>query len=365
MNATLPTPVETAPAAADRPPSGSQAPGCPICGCESFTPLFQVPFPDHSRRPGRGFPLDAVLDVPAWRIVRCHECTAGYPNPRPTAEAIRDYYARQAEPSDWEMENYVEIPPKARESWMGFAARLTALRGGSPGRLLEIGCAAGWLLHGARRLGWEVEGIEASPKFQRYAANVLGLPVHLGSLESVPLAPGRFDAVVMTDVIEHLADPVADLRRIRALLAPGGRLVLATCDLGSWSARFWGLNWRQIVISHTVYWTRRAMRRALAEAGFEVERFSEPRYWHPHRGKEARGRAREVAKLLARFILLKTYVPLAERSAAVRGLVGAVSSGRLDHAGLLYRVGDQPVLGDVMLVVAREEEGGAPKHGNL
>ncbi len=328
-------------------------PVCPICGCEDFTPLFQVPFPAHSQRPGRGFKLDVVLDVPAWRIVRCHGCEVGYPNPRPAAETVRDYYARQAEPNDWERENYVEIPQKARQSWTRFAQRLTVLRGGKPGRLLEIGCAAGWLLHGARGLGWEVEGIEASPKFQRYASATLGLPVHLGTLESVPLAPGSFDVVVMTDVIEHLVDPVADLHRIRRLLAPGGRLVLATCDLGSWCARFWGLNWRQIVVSHTFYWTRRAMRHALGRAGFVVEQFSEPRYWHPQPSEERRLRFRETAKLLARFLLLKTYVPLARRFAWLRGLVQAISRGRLDHEDMLYRIGDQPVLGDVMLVVAR------------
>lgn len=334
-------------------PPRVQPPGCPICGCAAFTPLFQVPFPAHSQRPGRGFKLDTVLDVPAWRIVRCLCCEVGYPNPRPTPEEIRDYYAHQAEPNDWEMENYVEIPRKARQSWTRFAERLTLLRGGVPGRLLEVGCAAGWLLQGARSLGWEVEGIEASPKFQRYANATLGLPVHLGTLESVPLAPASFDVVVMTDVIEHLVDPVADLQRIRRLLAPGGRLVLATCDLGSWCARFWGLDWRQIVVSHTFYWTKRAMRHALGRAGLVAERFSEPRYWHPRQGTERRLRARETAKLFARFLLLKTYVPLAGRFAWLRTWVQTASGGRLDHADLLYRIGDQPVLGDVMLVVAR------------
>ena len=327
--------------------------GCPICGHATFTPLFQVPFPAHSQRPGRGFALDVALDVPAWRIVRCRGCGVGYPNPRPSAEAIHDYYARQVKPNDWEMENYVEIPQKARQSWTQFAQRLTELRGGKPGRLLEIGCAAGWLLHGARSLGWEVEGIEASPKFQRYASSTLGLPVQLGTLESVSHAPGSFDVVVMTDVIEHLIDPVADLHRIRRLLAPGGRLVLATCDLDSWCARFWGLDWRQIVISHTFYWTRRSMNHALARAGFVAEQFSEPRYWHPRPSEEHRLRLRETAKLLARFFLLKTYVPLARCFAWPRRLLRTASRGRLDHADLLYRIGDQPVLGDVMLVVAR------------
>ncbi len=325
---------------------------CPICESTEFTPLFQVPFPEHSHRPGKGFALEEQLDVPAWRIVRCHGCSVEYPNPQPSEESIRSYYANQQDPSEWEMENYVEIPQKGRDSWARFAAQLTELRG-KPGAILEIGCAAGWLLRGARDLGWDAHGIEASPKFQKYASAVLNLPVRLGTLDSVDFGEKKFDVVVMTDVIEHLVDPVADLRRIRALLAPDGYLVVATCDIGSACARFWGLDWRQIVVSHTFYWTKKSMTKAMTRAGFRVERFSEPRYWHPNPRKEFAQRCREIVKLAARFVLLKTYVPLAERAPRVQQLVEDLSGGRLDHQGLLYRIGDQPVLGDVMLVIAR------------
>jgi 2-polyprenyl-3-methyl-5-hydroxy-6-metoxy-1,4-benzoquinol methylase len=327
---------------------------CPICGCREFTPLFQVPFPDHSKSPGKGFPLEQKLDVPAWRIVRCHDCSVEYPNPRPSEESIRSYYANQLEPSDWEVENYVDIPQRGRDSWAHFAKLLTALRG-KPGSLLEVGCAAGWLLEGARKGGWKVKGIEASPKFQKYASSVLKLPVELGTLESADLNGEIFDVVVMTDVIEHLIDPVSDLQRVRNLMAPDGYLVLATCDIGSLCARFWGLNWRQIVISHTFYWTKRSMAEALRRAGFRIERISEPRYWHPNRTLELVQRVREIAKLLARFALLKTYIPAAKRWSELRALVETFSFGRLNHDDLLHRIGDQPVLGDVMLVIARPD----------
>lgn len=325
---------------------------CPICGCAEFEPLFQVPFPKHTSFEGKGFPLDFKLDVSAWRIVRCLGCSVRYPNPCPSKESITRYYADQQEPSDWEMVNYVEIPEKGRKAWAKFARNITLLNG-RPGSMLEIGCAAGWVLHAAREQGWDAHGIEASPKFQKYAASTLKLPVQLGTIEEVNFGDKKFDVIVNTDVIEHLYDPVADLRRLRKIIKPDGYLVMATCDIGSTCAAFWGLDWRQIVISHTFYWTKKSMTVALNRAGFRVERFSEPRYWHPVWYKELIQRAREIIKLIARFALIKTYVPLGNRFSLVRKLVKILSGGKLDHQGMLYRIGDQPVLGDVMLVVAR------------
>ena len=171
--------------------------------------------------------------------------------------------------------------------------------------MLEIGCAAGWLLKAARDQGWEVAGLEAAPKFQKYAANTLGLPVQLGTIDALTSQPSGeespdenilgnslFDVVVMSDVIEHLHDPVADLKKIRTHLAPDGYLILSTCDIGSAGARFYGVNWRQIILSHTVYWTKRSMRHALRRAGFRVERFSEVRYWDPSPNRERNAKQR-------------------------------------------------------------------------
>jgi 2-polyprenyl-3-methyl-5-hydroxy-6-metoxy-1,4-benzoquinol methylase len=331
---------------------------CPVCKSAHFTPLFLAPFPEYGDDGRRAYELGTTPPVPTWRIVRCHGCTAAYPNPYPSADVIADYYASQAEPSEFETAYYIDVSQHERDHWADFALRVVGLEP-TPGKLLEIGCAAGWLLVGARDAGWDAYGLEASPKFADHARDTLGLTVHTGTLEdcrdggdNVVTRAAPFDIVVLTDVLEHLHDPVRDLRTMRDLLAPDGLLVVATLDFGSPSARRYGLDWRQIVVSHIVYWTRPSIRQALEDSGFEVRDVSTFWSWDPDARRERRRRARQLGKFVARQALVWTYVPLAGRSRLVRELPGRLTRGRLDHETLSRKIGDQPTLGDVMLVVA-------------
>ena len=93
-------------------------------------------------------------------------------------------------------------------------------------RLLEIGCAYGFLLDYLRKREWKVTGVEISPLSSEYARSELGLDVHTGSVESVDLPKHSFDVILLLDVLEHLHRPYDVMRRIRELLAPGGILVV-------------------------------------------------------------------------------------------------------------------------------------------
>jgi 2-polyprenyl-3-methyl-5-hydroxy-6-metoxy-1,4-benzoquinol methylase len=327
---------------------------CPICGGHTRTPRFKVPFPAFGAAGRRGLALDEPADVPAWTICRCEQCTVEYACPRPSPESIRDYYASAEESDEWEVIHYLDPEGKhLYKTWAKTAEQLTRLLG-RPGRLLDVGCAAGWLLKAARDLGGDVQGIDAAPKFHAFATGTLDVPVILGTTDALDnLPPASQDVVFMSDVIEHLQDPVADLRRIRRVIAPGGLLVLATCDIGSVAARYYGVRWRQVLVSHTFYWTRKAMTAALRNAGFDVRHFSDPRYWDPDPTRERKNYRKEFAKLFARVVLSHTYVPLARRAAVARRLPGWLTRGRVRHDDLLLKIGDQPVLSDVMLVVAQ------------
>jgi 2-polyprenyl-3-methyl-5-hydroxy-6-metoxy-1,4-benzoquinol methylase len=96
---------------------------------------------------------------------------------------------------------------------------------GPPGRLLEVGCAGGWLLKHARERGWQVRGVEVSADGVRRARG-LGLDVFHGTLEEARLPAGAFDLVYMGDVLEHVPDCRAVLTETRRVLAPGGHLYL-------------------------------------------------------------------------------------------------------------------------------------------
>jgi SAM-dependent methyltransferase len=48
---------------------------------------------------------------------------------------------------------------------------------------------------------------------------------------------GRFDAVIMVALVEHLVDPLGSLQRIRRLLRPGGFVYLDTPNVAKWTRR--------------------------------------------------------------------------------------------------------------------------------
>ena len=97
-------------------------------------------------------------------------------------------------------------------------------------RVLDAGCGNGALL-GLLREGApsDLRGLELSPALCAAAQERLGNAARIrqGSLQaSWPFPDGAFDLVVMTEVVEHLADPRAALREARRVLAREGRLVV-------------------------------------------------------------------------------------------------------------------------------------------
>jgi 2-polyprenyl-3-methyl-5-hydroxy-6-metoxy-1,4-benzoquinol methylase len=89
-------------------------------------------------------------------------------------------------------------------------------------RLLDIGAHAGRFLRTARDAGWTPEGLELNPQTAEYAARHAGSTVHQANVHALGADRRRFDAITMTDVLEHVPDPLTVLRRVHALLDEGG-----------------------------------------------------------------------------------------------------------------------------------------------
>ena len=84
-----------------------------------------------------------------------------------------------------------------------------------------------------------------------------------GRSTTCALTAEGFDVVTLWDVIEHTPDPMHVLRRARALLKPGGLLVVNYPDIGSWIARAMGRSWPFLSSVHLYYFTRATIRAAL------------------------------------------------------------------------------------------------------
>jgi SAM-dependent methyltransferase len=141
-----------------------------------------------------------------------------------------------------------------------------------PGRLLEIGAAYGLFLKVARARGWEVVGVELVADCAAEATRIAGAPVLAGDFLQTQL-PGRFDVIAFLDVIEHMRDPIACMRRARELLAPGGCIVIETGDAASRWARLLGRRWYFLdPPQHLFYFTAAGLERSLRSCGFTGEK---------------------------------------------------------------------------------------------
>ena len=103
------------------------------------------------------------------------------------------------------------------------------------------------------------------------AAVERGIDARQGVLATVELDPGAYDAAVFQHSLEHVEDPVADLRLTHAALRSGGLLAITVPNFGGWQARRFGARWFHLdVPRHRVHFTAASLRRALELAGFEV-----------------------------------------------------------------------------------------------
>ncbi|MBO9622440.1 MAG: class I SAM-dependent methyltransferase [Sphingomonas sp.] len=103
--------------------------------------------------------------------------------------------------------------------------------------ILELGCgngATGALALEQGKCGTYV-GIEMFEPMAQEAMRVL-TAVHVGNVETmeIPYAPGTFDALICSEVLEHLVDPEPVLRKLVALLKPGGLVFASSPNIAHW-----------------------------------------------------------------------------------------------------------------------------------
>jgi 2-polyprenyl-3-methyl-5-hydroxy-6-metoxy-1,4-benzoquinol methylase len=229
---------------------------------------------------------------------RCAGCQCLYLDPRPTQASIgiaySKYFTHEAAESDsllsprtllrrlrndylaarfgYELPNrepfgqlVVSLLPTRKRRVERMVRELEAPR--APARLLDIGCGNGEFLMRMRDVGWLVTGHDVDPKAAAVVREA-GIECVDGPLRAEAFQ-SKFDAITLHHVIEHLHDPLGTLSICRELLAPGGRLWIATHNAASLGHRRYGRHWIGLDCPrHLVLFSRQAMEGALARAGF-------------------------------------------------------------------------------------------------
>lgn len=271
-------------------------PHCPVCNGTERSLL-------HKGLSDRVFGVADGL----WDLYRCAQCASGYLDPRPTPDSVgrayASYYTHDAEDhpivrrkgrlrsllhdliNGYQNRRYglnrspalpvgrwlLPLLPSLRTAADAECRHLPPLPAGG-GRLLDVGCGNGGFLMLARQAGWQVEGIDFDAGAVQTARS-RGLDVHHGGVELLEDRSACYDVITLCHVIEHVHDPVATLRRLHALLKPGGVLWLDTPNVSSLGAMRFGPHWRGLEVPrHLVLFCPSSMHKALTAAGFHSYR---------------------------------------------------------------------------------------------
>ncbi|MBI4769239.1 MAG: class I SAM-dependent methyltransferase [Chloroflexi bacterium] len=238
---------------------------CNLCGSDQTRELFTSTLPETGEPSGDGaFCCTSSGYGAHFRIVECLRCGLAYANPRYTAGEILASYQEVEDPL------YLQEREGRELTFRKHLAAMERVTGSGAGRrLLDVGAYIGVFVEIARAAGWQAEGLEPS-HWAAELGQARGLPICEGTLDSAGYPAGSFDAVTLWDVIEHVSDPLHELRRAWRVLKPGGYLAVHTMDKDSPFARLMGARWPWLMEMHIYFFSSRTLRAMLERAGFEV-----------------------------------------------------------------------------------------------
>ncbi len=192
---------------------------------------------------------------------QCSECGLIYQSMEESQAADVDFYAET-----YRRVYQSSVEPTKKDLWVqrerakNLVLLVQTLILDSPNRILDIGASAGVLLKSFQEaFGCDVVGVEPGEAYRAYAQQQ-GIKMY-PSIESLSAEDDqRFELVTMLHVLEHLAEPVSTLEKIRReLLQDYGVLLLEVPNFYSHES---------YELAHLVCYTPRTIREVLKQAGY-------------------------------------------------------------------------------------------------
>ncbi len=140
-------------------------------------------------------------------------------------------------------------------------------------KLLDIGAGALHFLHHAKKKGYEVEGVEPDRELVKLGEQFYGKvgKIHFLPIENLDEIKTKYDSITMIDVLEHIEDDEAALKRIKNRLDAKGKLIIL---VPAWQFLY---SDRDKSIGHYRRYNAKHLQRLLEGAGYEIESI---RYWN-------------------------------------------------------------------------------------
>lgn len=219
-----------------------------------------------------------IVENDGFKVIDCEKCGFRHVVPVPSPEELENIYKHEYYTKEKPL--YLERYQQDLDWWnLVYDERLDTLEelaGSENRRLLDIGSGPGYFLKRAQERGWSTLGIEPSKEAWEFSTG-LGVEVFNDLLteENAGSFTG-FDAVNLSEVLEHIPDPAAFLKLIHGCLSDGGGICIAVPNDFSWvqeaAVKERGLDsWWVAPPHHLNYFDFDSLSALVERCGFSVE----------------------------------------------------------------------------------------------
>ncbi|MFZ5953425.1 MAG: methyltransferase domain-containing protein [Candidatus Rifleibacteriota bacterium] len=230
---------------------------CPVCSHDKSEVIYQQDFKNI---------LGISMNVFSQKIAICRNCGMVFTNPFVSDCDLNNYYSNM---SSYEYDDnnneYPEVHQK--RSFNQFNYILSHIdRNDLNLSVLDIGCALGYTLFLFKKMGYDVLGLEPSPKNKKIAKEKYGVEIETRFLNRDGLDGRLFDIIILSHVAEHLKYPLEIAKNIHNILAENGLLFIETPDIDFFDER----DLYQFSFEHINYFNIDSLKNLFQQADFEL-----------------------------------------------------------------------------------------------
>ena len=210
--------------------------------------------------------------VDNFTVVRCLNDGLIYVNPQPSEGEIRDFYKDaylkkdNGVKSGYGYRHYLDEGEILRKNSIRILEKVEGF-GPDKGRILDVGCACGFLVKCAQKRNWEAFGVDIDQEAIQRGKEELGVNVFAGTANSCNFPDRYFDVISFIGVIEHFLDPLKEFKEISRILKDDGLICITTGYIDNLiGARYLK------PVEHLYYFSRKTLRIFLQKVGFKIIR---------------------------------------------------------------------------------------------
>lgn len=194
-------------------------------------------------------------------LVKCRNCTFIFSYKIPSDQELSDYY------KNYGADQHDAISPITIKRYHELLDQFESYR--MHNNILDVGCGSGHFLATAKERGWKVYGTEF-PESLCEVCRRKGLTIHRGALDTANYENMAFDIITSFEVIEHIYNPLEELKKFQQIIRQGGLFYCTTPNFNSLQRLQMGPELNIIVYpEHISYYTKKTLARVCRITGFK------------------------------------------------------------------------------------------------